>query len=103
MGRFGHRSFSAEKACDPASRRRAPAFKSPGSSFRASYYLNDCLRNLAEMGRFELPIEFPLCRFSKAVPSTSQPHFQIGQTGVHNSTFCFFHKKCYSTAHGPIV
>ncbi len=33
MEGFGHRYFSAEKSCDPASRRRAPAF-SPSLSQR---------------------------------------------------------------------
>ncbi len=32
--RFGQASFSAEKAHDPASRRRAPAFSSPGLAHR---------------------------------------------------------------------
>jgi hypothetical protein len=47
--------------------------------------LPDCLlRSLAERGRFELPIGFRLCRFSKPVPSTTQPPLQSVNPSISN-------------------
>jgi len=48
---LGHAYFSAEKSRDPASRRRAPAFKSPTQSFALLVFQ----KNLLNKNKFRIP------------------------------------------------
>ena len=55
---------------------------------RENFVNNDLSLILAETVRFELTIEFPQCRFSKPVPSTTQPRLRI----INLTLFAIFSK-----------